>query len=58
MGKCALLIHGMWGTSEAWGDWRVFLEAHGWAVLTPSLRHHEAAPLKPPPELGTTGLAD
>jgi pimeloyl-ACP methyl ester carboxylesterase len=58
MGKCALLIHGMWGTSEVWRNWRVFLETRGWAVLTPSLRHHEAPPLTPPPELGTTGLAD
>jgi pimeloyl-ACP methyl ester carboxylesterase len=58
MGKCALLIHGMWGTSDGWRNWHAFLEARDWSVLTPSLRHHEAPPLKPPPGLGTTGLAD
>jgi pimeloyl-ACP methyl ester carboxylesterase len=58
MQKCALLIHGMWGTSAVWRDWRAFLEARGWSVLAPSLRHHQAPPLKPPLELGTTGLTD
>jgi pimeloyl-ACP methyl ester carboxylesterase len=58
MSKCALLIHGMWGTSDVWWNWRAVLEAQGWRVLAPSLRHHEAPPLEPPPGLGATGLGD
>jgi len=58
MAKCALLIHGMWGTSDVWRNWRAFLEARDWRVLTPTLRHHDAPPLEPPPGLGTTGLDD
>lgn len=58
MTKSALLIHGMWGTVDAWRNWRAYLEAQGWRVLAPALRHHDAPPLEPPPGLGTTGLDD
>src|SRR5260221_4791985 len=58
MEKCALLIHGMWGTSDVWRHWSAFLEGRGWTVLGLVLRHHEAPPLKAAPGLGTTGLDD
>ena len=58
MTKCALLIQGMWGTPEVWRNWRASLQAHGWHVLAPALRHHDAPPFEPPPALGMTGLDD
>jgi pimeloyl-ACP methyl ester carboxylesterase len=58
MARLALLIHGMWGTPAVWANWRQFLEAHGWRVEVPALRHHDAPPFEPPDGLGTTSLND
>jgi pimeloyl-ACP methyl ester carboxylesterase len=58
MQRVVVMIHGMWATPIAWRRWRACFEERGWEVLTPALRHHEAPPLKPPPELGTTSLLD
>lgn len=58
MTRLAVLIHGMWGTSDVWRNWRPFLEARGWRTLAPSLRHHDASPDAPPPALGRTSLDD
>ena len=58
MAKVAVFIHGMWGTPDVWRNWRSFLEARGWQTMAPALRHHEAPPLEPPRELGTTSLLD
>ncbi len=58
MARLAVFIHGMWGTSEVWRNWRPFLEARGWQTLAPALRHHDAPPLSPPAALGTTSLND
>jgi pimeloyl-ACP methyl ester carboxylesterase len=58
MARLAVLIHGMWATSEVWRNWRSFLEAQGWQATAPTLRHHEALPAIPPPGLGTTSLRD
>jgi len=58
MARLAVLIHGMWGTSDVWRNWRPLLEARGWQTLAPSLRHHDAPPESPPPALGTTSLHD
>lgn len=58
MAKVAVFIHGMWATADVWGNWRRFLEARGWQTVVPTLRHHEAPPLVPPPALGTTSLRD
>jgi len=56
MSKLAVLIHGMWGTSDVWRNWRETLEARGWHTVAPALRHHEAPPLEPPAALGATPL--
>lgn len=58
MARLAVLIHGMWGTSDVWRNWRPFLEARGWRTIAPSLRHHDAPPETPPPGLATTSLHD
>ncbi|HEX2887911.1 alpha/beta hydrolase [Vineibacter terrae] len=58
MERTLVMIHGMWGTPHVWRHWRAFLEARGWQVSTPALRHHDAPPFAPPPGLGTTSLLD
>lgn len=58
MARLAVLIHGMWGTSEVWRNWRPFLESRDWQTLAPSLRHHEVAPAVLPPPVGETSLRD
>lgn len=58
MASMAVFIHGMWGTPEVWRNWRAFAEARGWRTVAPALRHHDAAPLAPPPALATTSLLD
>ena len=58
MARLAILIHGMWATSDVWRNWRKFLEDRGWQTLAPSLRHHDVPPAAPPPALGETGLCD
>jgi pimeloyl-ACP methyl ester carboxylesterase len=58
MARQAVLIHGMWGTSDVWRNWRPFLAARGWETIAPSLRHHDAPPDAPPAALGTTSLND
>lgn len=58
MARLAVLIHGMWGTSDVWRNWRPFLETRGWQTIAPSLRHHDAPSDAPPPALGTTSLLD
>ena len=35
-----LLIHGTWCNGDAWGEFANALEARGYTVHTPSLRHH------------------
>ncbi|MEQ8266458.1 MAG: alpha/beta hydrolase [Parvibaculum sp.] len=51
-----MLIHGMWSRPAVWTHFRGYLEARGYRVLTPALRHHEHDGVHP--ELGTTSLAD
>ena len=58
MAKVAVFIHGMWAIPHVWRNWRPLLEARGWQTLAPALRHHEAPPLAPPSDLGTTSLLD
>lgn len=58
MARLAILIHGMWATSDVWRNWRKFLEDRGWQALAPSLRHHDVLPSAPPPGLGETSLSD
>lgn len=58
MARLAVLIHGMWGTSAVWHNWRPFLEGRGWHTIAHSLRHHDAPPDMPPEALGETSLLD
>lgn len=58
MDRTIVMIHGMWGTPHVWRHWRGLLEARGWQVLAPALRHHDAPPLKPPAALGPVSLLD
>ena len=58
MARLAILIHGMWATSDVWRKWRAFLDSHGWQTEAPTLRHHDAPPTVPPAPLGTTSLLD
>jgi len=54
-----LMIHGMWSTSAAWGQWQQRFEAQGYACHTPTLRHHDVASGdRSPDALGTTSLKD
>lgn len=54
-----VMIHGMWSRPQLWGHYREFFEAHGYRVITPTLRHHDVAPGQAPPEgLGTCSLLD
>jgi pimeloyl-ACP methyl ester carboxylesterase len=54
-----LLVHGMWSHPGIWHNFRLFLEARGYRVVVPALRHHDAAPGDPAhPALGSTSIAD
>lgn len=55
--KTVVLIHGLWVTTDSWGDFRKAWEEAGWTVLTPTwdlLKGRSAAALNasPPDELG------
>ena len=58
MARLAVLIHGMWGTSDVWRNWRQFFEDRGWQTIAHSLRHHDAPADAPPASLGETSLHD
>jgi pimeloyl-ACP methyl ester carboxylesterase len=54
-----MMIHGMWGSSWYWGNYKQFFESKGYRCITPTLRLHDIDPSsEPPPELGTTSLLD
>ena len=59
MADTIVMIHGMWCTGEVWGNYRTVFEDKGYAVMTPTLRHHDATSgAAPDPALGTTSLLD
>ncbi len=59
MAKTIVMIHGMWGGSWCWNNFKLFFEERGYRCLTPTLRHHEIGPKdQPDPRLGTTSLLD
>jgi len=59
MSSTIFMIHGMWGGSWQWAEWRKFFEAKGFKCETPTLRHHDVdSKSKPPAGLGCTGLND
>ncbi|MEE8434729.1 MAG: alpha/beta hydrolase [bacterium] len=54
-----VMIHGMWGRAEIWGEFRTYFEARGYRCDAVTLRHHGGDPAAPPhPELGTTSILD
>lgn len=53
------MIHGMWGGSWCWKNYKDFLEKKGYRCITTTLRYHDINPADPPdPKLGTTSLLD
>lgn len=61
MPKCrtVVMVHGMWSRPLVWDNFRHHLEARGFRVITPTLRHHDVAPGEmPDPALATTSLLD
>ncbi len=59
MANTIFMIHGMWGTSEDWSNYRRYFEARGYRCITPTLPYHDAAPhAEPDPRLGTASLLD
>ena len=57
--KNIVMIHGMWGGSWAWDNYKSFFEDKGYTCYTPELRYHDISPNdKPDPALGTTSLLD
>ncbi|MDD5039183.1 MAG: alpha/beta hydrolase [Dehalococcoidales bacterium] len=59
MTKTIVMIHGMWGSSWYWENYKRFFEGKGYQCLTPTLRFHDMDPGElPNPQLGTTSLLD
>jgi pimeloyl-ACP methyl ester carboxylesterase len=51
------MIHGMFGGSWCWDNYRAFFERRGERCLAPSLRHHDVDPgADPHPDLGSLSL--
>lgn len=54
-----MLVHGMWSHPGIWQNFRSFLEARGYRVIVPVLRHHDEGPGgEVHPALGSTSIAD
>lgn len=51
-----VMIHGAFSGGWAFEHWRAPFERHGYAVRTPTLRHHAGG--EPPPDLGETSVLD
>lgn len=59
MSEIILMIHGMWGRSFLWDNYKAFFEERGFVCINPTLRLHDVNPTDPPPEgLGSTSLLD
>jgi non-heme chloroperoxidase len=59
MRETIMMIHGMWCGAWVWETYQRFFEARGFRCITPTLRHHEAAPGNDALEkLGNTSLLD
>lgn len=59
MSKTILMIHGMWGGGWIWDSFKTLFEEQGYECMTPTLRHHELSPEKPPhPDLGSVSIND
>ena len=59
MSETIFMIHGMWGGSWYWQNYKHYLEAKGYRCVVTTLRHHDVSPKDAPhPHLGTTSLLD
>lgn len=59
MTSTLFMIHGMWGGSFYWANFRSALEPLGWRCVATTLPFHDAEPGAPPdPRLGRTGLLE
>jgi len=59
MTKSIVMIHGMWGGSWCWDNYRAFFEQRGFRCHTPVLRHHDVSPHDAPAAaLGRVSLQD
>jgi pimeloyl-ACP methyl ester carboxylesterase len=59
MTKTIVMIHGMWGGSWYWENYKKFFEGKGYQCITPTLRSHDVSPEElPNPQLGTISLLD
>jgi non-heme chloroperoxidase len=53
-----VFIHGMWAGPWVWEKFVPIFTARGHRCITPTLRHHDAPPDRPPAALGRTSLLD
>jgi len=59
MAETIVMIHGMWGGSWYWENYRKFFEGKGYRCVVPTLRLHDMDPKAVPnPALGSTSLLD
>jgi len=59
MSETIMMIHGMWGGSWYWANYKAFFESKGYTCVTPTLRFHDMDPkAKPDPQFGKTSLLD
>ncbi len=59
MADTIVMIHGMWGNSWYWQNYKQFFESKGYNCITPDLRFHTMDPkASPDPALGETSLVD
>lgn len=59
MSNTIFMIHGMWGTSEDWENYRRFFEARRYRCVATTLPYHDMDPRSTPdPRLGTASVLD
>lgn len=59
MSDTIFMIHGMWGASWHWDNYKAFFEDKGYQCVASTLRFHDVEPQTAPhPELATTSLLD
>lgn len=59
MSDSIFMIHGMWGASWHWDNYKAFFEDKGYSCVASTLRFHDVAPqAEPNPQLATTSLLD
>lgn len=59
MNQTIIMIHGMWGSSWYWENYKNYFEAKGYKCIVPTLRYHDVNPKSAPHDkLGTTSILD